>query len=420
MKNIKSVIGKAFSFFKRQSLWKKIGIVILLLVVSASAVSSLTHKNGQKYNVEAVKRADITESVDESGVVKISAQTDIYSPTNGVIEELYVSNGAIVQPGDELFKVKSTATQQEKQAAYASYLSAVAALNAAKSNREALQADMFAKWDTFKELAESDSYEKDDGTPDYENRALPEFHIPEKQWLAAEQKYIDQEKVIAQAQAAVNSSWLEYQATQTTVVKSTAEGTVSNLSVVLNDSVTASSGNAVSIPGVSSASVKPVLTVADFSVIGVLLSLGESDINKVEPGDEAVIDVDPIDNRKYKGFVSRVDEIGYDDGGVMKYDVFIIIQDRDNQLKAGMTADVVMITEKLVNALSVPNTAVKPYEGGKAVQIVNDKNELEFVPVQVGVRGEQRTQILKGISDGEEIVVSLKNEQVERPGLFGQ
>ncbi len=420
MKDIKSVIGKGVSFFIRQSLWKKIGIVILFLVVIWSVISSFTNKNGQKYSVEAARRADITESVDESGVVKISAQTDIYSPTNGVIEELYVSNGAYVEPGDDLFKVKSTATQQEKQAAYASYLAAVATLNAAKSNREALQADMFAKWDTFKELAESDSYENEDGTPDYENRALPEFHIAEKQWLAAEQKYVDQEKVIAQAQAAVNSAWLEYQATQTTVVKSTAAGTVANLSVVHNDSVTASSGNAVSIPGVSRTSIKPVLTVADFSVIGVLLSLGESDINKIEPGDEAVIDVDPINNRKYKGFVSRVDEIGYDDGGVMKYDVFIIIQDRDNQLKAGMTADAEIVTEKLVNVLSVPNTAVKPYEGGKAVQVVNDKNELEFVPVIVGVRGEQRTQILEGITEGDEIVVSLTNEQVERPGLFGQ
>ncbi len=419
MKSLRKLPGKLLSFFKKQSLKKKILIITILIILGMVIWGSISNGNGTNYNVERVQRADITETVDESGLVKISGQTDIYSPTNGIIEEIYVTNGQYVEKDQELFKVQSTATEQEQQSAYATYLSAVTTLNAAQSNLDVLQADMFAKWDTFKELAESDEYEDGDGNPRHDRRAVPEFHIPEKQWLAAEQKYKDQQQVIGQAQVAVNAAWLQYQATQTTVVKSTAAGTVANLSVVLHDTVQASSGGTpVSLASVGTA-IKPILTIADYTVIGVLLSIGESDINKVEAGDTATIDVDPIDNKTYAGIVTRVDEIGTDNAGLIQYDVFVEIKNRDDQLKAGMTADAEIITEKLTNVLSVPNTAVKPYEGGRAVQIVNDKNELEFIPVVVGVRGEERTEIVKGLTEGQEIVVSLTNDQVERQGLFG-
>lgn len=412
MKSFKRIVVSGFSFFKKLSIKKKVALICGILITVAIVVKGFSNGKDNGYNTEPVQRADIVEKVDESGAIKISAQTDIYSPTNGIIEELYVSNNDPVAADQELFKVRSTATQQEQQAAYANYLTALNALNAAKSNQNILQADMFAKWDTFKELAESDDYEDSDGHPKYENRSVPEFHIPEKQWLAAEQKFIDQQQVIAQAQAAVSSAWLQYQATQTTVVKSPTSGVVSNLSVIMNDSVTTPTNTL-------AAASRPILTVADYSVIGVLLSLGESDINKVHSGDQAEIDVDPVDNKTYKGVVTRVDEIGYAVAGLMKYDVFIEIQDRDDQLKSGMSADAVIVTKKREHVLSVPNTAVKPYQGGKAVQIVNTENTLEFVPVQIGVRGEQRTEIVKGLSEGQKIVTALKNEQVKKSGLLG-
>ncbi|MFA9289395.1 MAG: efflux RND transporter periplasmic adaptor subunit [Weeksellaceae bacterium] len=416
MKRIKTFINNRVTWFKKLSRKKKLALIIVTIIIVLIIVRALTGSDKTDYNLEKVTRADIVEQVEESGIVKISGQTDIYSPTNGIIEELYVTNGTLVQTGDELFKVKSTATQQEQQAAYANYLTAQTSLNAAKSNLDLLQADMFAKWDSFKELAESDSYENGDGTPKYEQRALPEFHIPEKQWLSAEKKFKDQQQVIAQAQAAVSSTWLQYQATQTTVVEATANGTVSNLSATVSESVDASSGGTALV---STQTVRPILTIADYTVMGVLLALSETDINKIKAGNEAQIEVDPIDNKVYKGTVIRVDSIGHDVAGVTKYDVFIDIRDRDEHLKAGMSADALIVTNRIRDTLSVPNSAIRPYQGGKAVQIVKADGELEFVSVEVGIKGEDRTQILSGLSEGQEVVTALKNDQVERKGLFG-
>lgn len=321
-------------------------------------------------------------------MVRISGQTDIYSPTNGIVEEVYVKNGDSVIVGQDLFKVRSTATDQEKQAALANYLSAKAALDTAASTKLALQADMFGKWDAFRNLATNDTFEDSDGNPKYDNRSLPEFHISEKEWLASESKYKTQEQVIAQAQALAASTWALYQATQSTTVKSTTNGIVANLTIFPSDSVRIPNTALSALTGSSS---KPVMTIADFGIMGVMLALGENDIGKVRPGNEAEITIDPLNNKKVKGTVTRVDDIGYDVKGVTRYDVFVKIKDVDLAIKSGMSADVIITTSKIQNVLSVPNTAIKPYKGGKAVQIVGKDNKLEFVPVMIGKKGEKMT-----------------------------
>lgn len=392
-------------------------IFVLFLILTFGAISWQLQKNSKaKYNTVKVDRSDITETVDESGVIKISGQTDIYSPTNGIVEEVYVKNGDSVVASQNLFKVRSTATDQEKQAALANYLSAKATLDAAQSSKLALQADMFGKWDSFRNLATNDTFEDSDGKPKYENRSLPEFHISEKEWLASENRYKSQEQVIAQAQALSASAWALYQATQSTIVKSTTNGIVANLAILPNDSVKIPSST---LSALSGTSLKPVLTIADFGVMGVTLALGENDIVKVKPGNEADITIESINNKIVRGVVTRVDDIGYDVKGVTKYDVFVKISDVDMAIKSGMSADVVITTSKVKNALSVPNSSIKPYKGGKAVQIVNKEGKLEFLPVIIGKRGEKMTEIIEGLVEGQEIVSALTNEQTKRANPLG-
>lgn len=394
---------------------KKAIILIFFLVLISVTTVVMRNNNSPKFNVSKVGRSDIIEIIDESGTVKVSGQTDIYSPTNGIIEEIFVNNGDSVITGQELFRVVSTATEQEKQAALANYLSAKATLDTALSTKYSLQADMFGKWDAFRNLATNDTYEDSEGNPKYDNRSLPDFHISEKEWLASENRYKSQEQVIAQAQALMSSTWALYQATQTTTVKAVSNGVVANLSIFPGDNV---QNPAASISALSSSTTRPTMTIVDKGNLGVVLSLGEMDIAKVSPGNEAEISIVPITNRRYAGVVHLVDEIGHDVKGVTKYDVYLGILDKDDLIKSGMSADVRIVTNKVTNVLSVPNTSIKPYKRGKAVQRVGARNELVYVPVVVGARGERMTEIVEGLTEGEEIVVTLTNEQSKRPGLF--
>lgn len=407
----KGIAGRPLAWFRKLSLKKKlltIGALVVLFMIVSSVVSTATAK--PTYTLDRASKSDIVELVSETGKISTSGQTDVFSPTYGVVQTVLVDNGIVVEAGQELMTIKSTATEQEKDAALATYMAAKNTLDTAQATAYSLQATMFSQWDTFKKLAEGDTYEEANGTPKYNNRALPEFHIAEKDWLAAEANYKKQQAVISQAQAAVASTYLLYQATQDTTVKATAQGTIANLSVAPGQTV---------IAKLVTTSPVPLLTIASQTTTEVMVLLSETDAAKVHPTQEVKINVNAVNNREYKGLVKRVDTIGTEIAGVVRYHTYIEVLDADDKLRPGMTVDVDITTKKLTGVLAVPNAAVKPYQGGRAVRVFDAKKQIKYIPVEIGIKGTEKTEILSGIEEGQEVITSLSNEQIKRSGLFG-
>lgn len=363
------------------------------------------------YTLGKVIRSNVTEVVSETGKITTESEIRTYSPSNGMVSNIFVNNGQKVIEGDALFSVKSTASFQEQQALLAEYLSAKEILNTSIANENILRAEMYQSWKSFIDLATNSTYENADKSPNVDKRSSAEFQISQDLWTAAEKKYKDQQVSIAKAQALVNSSWMTYEATQDSLVKAPITGKISNLSVVLGNSVRVNSATNPQLP---------ILIISSPTTKEVLLKIGESDINKIKPGQKATIDVTAVNNKKYLGEVTRTDEIGTDEQGVVTYNAYIKLLNADENLKSGMTVDVEISTNELKNVLTVPNSAVKPYQGGRGIRIPgNKKGEIKFIPIVIGVRGKNRTQILEGLREGQEIIIALSNDSLKRSGLFG-
>lgn len=391
--------------FKALSRKKKILVIVIAVVFVGIITSNIANANKKPvYESAIVKKDDITEIVSETGTIAVSGRVDLYSPTNGVIKEVFVQNGDVVTKGKVLFTVESSATEQERQAAYSDYLTAQNTLNSAKATMNSLQSTLFEANQVFVNGRGVDN-------PTADEKADPVYIQQNADWLKAEADYKNQTNVISQAEAKVSSTWILYQATQNATVKATLGGKISNLAVTVGSGVKAQT---------LTVTPKPVLTISSQGTTEVIVSLSETDIAKVAEGQEATIEISAINNKHYNGVVRRVDDVGTDDQGVIRYNVYIEVSDADSRIRSGMTVDVDVITSRLHNVLSVPNSAVKPYKGGRAVRVyIASKREITYVPVTIGVRGEDRTQILGGIDEGEEVIMSLSNEQLQRPGLFG-
>lgn len=394
---------RPFHWFKHTSRKKKIITIITVIVVFFIILGKIQSANAPSpYKISKVQKGNITEVVSETGNVTTNGRIEVYSPSNGVIEEVFVKNGESVTTGQDLFIVKSSATEQEKSLALANYLASKSTLDTANATLHTLQAQLFQANQAFiKGKGSSSDPKKDD--PDYiqENAS----------WLAAEANYKKQQSVINQAQASIASTYLLYQATQNTTVKATADGAISNLSITNGSTVHANMPTAPSTP---------ILSIANFASTEVSVSLSESDIIKINEGQQAVIDINGAGYKEYKGIVRRVDSIGTDEQGVIRYKAYIEITTVNANLRPGMSADVIITTKKIANTLTVPNSAIKPYKDGKAVRIVDPKSkEIVYIPVKIGVKGEKNTQILSGVKKGQEVVTALSNDKVQRAGLFG-
>jgi len=401
--------------FKQLSFKKKVILVVVLL--SLAGLIAYQYRRATRppnYELEVATLDLITEVVSETGNVTTAGSIPVYSTTTGMVEEVFVINGGYVEKNTSLFKVTSTATQQEKNAALSTYLTAKAAWETAKATQFSLQAAMFTEWDEFKELAESDDYEESDGKPRYDQRGLPEFHIPEKEWLAAEALYKKQQIAINQTAANLSAAWQAYQATQDSEVKAVLNGEVRNLGVA--------KGDLVAVPtALTLASTPPVLVLFNSDVQTMIkVDIGETDVIKVKENQQVKIEFDAISDKIFPGHIDRVDTLAAPTEGVVKYSIYIVLDEKIDAIKGGMTADVDIVVAIKENVLTVPAQAVRPHEGGRAVRIVGKKGEIEYVPVTTGAKGDGKVEILSGIDEGTQVIMSLKNEQVERTssGLF--
>lgn len=404
-------ITNLYKKFKSASRKKKILIIGPILVVGIIGFSQWRKATKpSEYSIESAKRDSLIELVSETGNVTTAGAIPIYSTTTGMVEEVYVGNGDIVADNDVLFKVKSTATKQEQDTALSSYLTAKSTLEAAKSTQLSLQALMFSQWDSFKELAESDEYEEGDGAPKYNERGVAEFHVPEKEWLAAESAYKNQQQVISQASAQTSAAWRAYQATQDSTVKAHLSGEVRNMGVTKGDLIVVPTA-------LTLANTFPALVLVDNDVrTTIKISVVETDVLKVVEGQVANVEFDAVAEKTFEAIVDRVDTVAAPTQGVVSFSVYVVLNENVDSIRRGMTADVDVIVATKENILTVPSSAVKPHGGGRAVRVVGEDGEIEFIPVKTGSRGDGKIEILSGIEEGTEVIVSLANDQIERSG----
>jgi multidrug efflux pump subunit AcrA (membrane-fusion protein) len=149
----------------------------------------------------------------------------------------------------------------------------------------------------------------------------------------------------------------------------------------------------------------------------------EVDIVKLKEGQLSKITFDAIADKEYSGSVYKLDTIGTNSSGVISYNSYIRIDNPDEKIKPQMSANVEIVIETRENVLTVTNAAIKNYQNGKAVQIfasAAEKNKmnpsLNYNPVTLGIRGVDRTEIVSGLKEGDEVVIVIPKSS---KSLFG-
>ncbi len=385
-----------------------LGLGLLLVVF---IVYKAIKGNQPQYTFDTVTRGTITEVVTETGNVAVSGEYDIPSPTTGILAEIYVKNGDSVASGAKLFKVTSTATPQQKQAAFSAYLAAKSQLDAANAVLFSLQSAMYSAWKVYTDIAENSTYQNPDDSPNTGNRVLTPFTTAQDDWLAAEANYKNQQSVIASARAAATNAYTAYEATQDTVVTAPVSGTVHNLDGVVGTLVSA-------VPQVIGGAAAPVSIISTGQTLTVEAAVNEVDINKIKVGDTTTITFDAILDKTFTGKIIQADEYGTNVAGVVNYNIFASVDDGTDLIKPGMTANLSITTDRHENVLTVVNAAIRPYQGVKAIQTIDKNGKPVFVKVATGIKGADRTELVTGATAGEKVILGATST-TSPPSLTG-
>jgi multidrug efflux pump subunit AcrA (membrane-fusion protein) len=152
-------------------------------------------------------------------------------------------------------------------------------------------------------------------------------------------------------------------------------------------------------------STRPAVTIVDLDRFQAAITVVESDIASVEVGQKAIITFDALPDLTLTGKVKSVDFSGTNSSGVVSYEVLVTPDIANASVLGGMTVSVSIITGIATDVLAVPSSAVKTWASGSYVQMLQNGVPVD-VSVEVGLASDSYVEIVSGLSEGREIIVS--------------
>jgi HlyD family secretion protein len=393
---------------RRRFIW----ISLTLLVLAGAALFSLKALGTKPAKIDPeklakVERMDLARSVVATGKVQPVTQVEVKSKASGIIQKLPVNVGDFVHKGQVICELDQNdllpALRQQEAALHV----AEAALKTAQADYERYKVDAagpdvpFLKQDT-----ERARKMFADGLIAQNTR-----DDTEKNYQLAVQKQESAKANLGSASAAIAKAEAALQQQQASV--NIAEENLRNATIVSPiDGMVLSResevGDAVSSILVVGSSATLIMTVGDLNEVYIKGKVDESDIGKVYLGQTARIAVESFKDQKFQGHVTRIAPMGDEKDNVTTFEVRVSISNEKHILKAQMTANAEIILDEHKNVLTVPEGAVT-YNKDKttAIQVPDSTNEkgVRKVAVTTGISNGARTEILKGATEGQQVVL---------------
>jgi macrolide-specific efflux system membrane fusion protein len=355
--------------FRWRSRW--LGLAILVIVGggwllrrgggAAKADSSL---------VVTAKRGDLAVEILETGRVEAREKVELKSKVAGEVVRVLAEEGAHVKKGDLLVVLDPTDYEREVARAEADIAQAEATSAFALQNLERTKSSIGANVLAASEL---------DG---------------------AQHQYRTGEAALRSARVMLRAAQDRVRYTK---LISPIDGTVIQRGIEVGEVV---------VPGVQATfEGKPLLTVADLSILLIQVDLNQIDVAKVELGQQASLTLDALPGRTYQAKITRIAPASIRRTG-QDVDVFPIeaqIIGSDSAIKPGMTADVRIHLQSKSNVITLPIEAVvKDAASTRVTRLVtNDKGEetRQQIEVTLGARNDRELELLTGVEAGDRILL---------------
>ncbi len=360
--------------------------------------------------VEAQKTA-IEDTVTYTGEIKASESTSVSAKASGTARVVYSEIGDYVNEGDILLQIDDTDYRTQYNQANAAYQSALAQYNSvtngtAQQTKLQLESALNAakieynnaktNYENQKVLYDSGAISKtayDGAVTRYENAQL-NLNTAQSNYDLTVDVVLAESK--ASAKAALNSASVAVEAAQNALNNTVVRAPISGYIASRN----ANKGQMVS-PGVEIFSIKSTQS------IDANINVTESIIPNITVGTKAIVSVKAAGAENIEGTVSNVSPVK--DAKTGMYAVSVAIDNVDGLINDGMFADITLTLKDSADALVIPSEAIlEDEDGAKYVYVANGDNA-KRADVTVGIITDEYTEIISGISEGDNIVVSGKD-----------
>ncbi|SPY33286.1 efflux RND transporter periplasmic adaptor subunit [Pasteurella canis] len=362
-----------------------------------------TNHHSITYLTETVKRGDLKKSVIATGTLTAYQRVEVGAQVSGKIEKIHVKLGQLIQQGELIAEIDSQ-TQRNH-------------LNTAQAKLTSYRSQLNAKTVAY-DIAKS-SYERSKKLYGQKAISLTELDDAKNTFAIAQAAIQEITAAIKQAEIEVNTAKTNLGYTK---ILSPITGTVISIPVAEGQTVNANQ------------TTPTIIQVADLSKMQIRPEISEGDITKVKVGMPIIFSTLSDPQKQYVTVINTIDpalttltDNEYSESITNTKAVYFyanaLVDNPDNKLRIGMTAQTEILVTEVKNVLLIPTTTLKP-EGNKVfVQLLKD-NQVEKREVIIGLNDELNTEILSGLHEGEKVISSQidntekVNNTTRRPRIF--
>ena len=156
--------------------------------------------------------------------------------------------------------------------------------------------------------------------------------------------------------------------------------------------------------GESVAREKELFTLVDTSSVWVLGDVYEKDLGRIPGRGDCLVTVSSYPDERFRGQITYLSDFLDPNSRTAK--LRCVVPNKDGRLKLEMFSDVLIPTRSKTPTAVVPGTALQEVDGKPVVFVQRDPTHFEKREVTLGERGEQETQILNGVRNGEKVVTA--------------
>jgi len=411
---------------------KTILIILAVLVVGATVFSILRPRDRGEARVDSgkVKRKDLSSMVNASGNLQPKRKVDVSANTMGTIVHLAVAEGQSVQAGDLLMEIDSFEYQAAVQAL-------VASIEAAKSDLALAQASLDKALQD--ETRSRELFQKGLASEETTLAAETNARVESARVESARHRITQYEANLAKANHDLEK----------VTITAPMGGVVTRLNVEEGENAIMGTLNN---PGTV------LLIIADLGTMEAWVEVDETEVVDLKLGQVAEVTIDAFPEQVFTGSVTEIGNSPKNvrtgsSGEAVDFEVKITLDDIPSNIRPGLSAKAEIIVAERDQVLAVPLGAVtvrqlplrdkdiRHYNGKRgrkqvdALQDVGFKGRVaendsvsedqdvedierkdtegvfilregyvKFVPVKIGIAGEDHFEVISGLDDAEKIV----------------
>ena len=393
-----------------------IGIAIVAVIGGATALTLNQRRDrGVAVRLDVVARRDLVETVTASGNIRAGRVVEMSSEVSARVTELLVVEGDDVVVDQLLLRLDPTQFE-------ASVSRSEAALNQARAQVRQQEASLERVVRDFERLESLFTRDSLLVARQLLDNADTEVQLASRQLESL--RYGVEQAVASLDEANERMS--------KTFFRAQISGKVTRLNVEVGETVIVGTMNN---PG------SLVLTISELSRVEAVLEVDETDIPYIALGDSTVLELDAFPNRFFGGVVTEIgnsairppaSSAASGQAAAIDFEVVIAMYDPPGGIRPDLSATADIITATRQNSLSVPIIAltVRPEEEDadaapigereddertrgplfrpgvddvEGVFVVED-GQVRFVPVEIGITGQEHFEVLTGVKQGDTIV----------------